>query len=87
MEARVTCSVLWMDSTSNHIVRSEGCDAGAQLLGGLADIAVLGSLHHYKSTPLNHLEYVLGAAYEAYIHIMDQKPVWKGKRSPKWSDV
>jgi hypothetical protein len=32
--------------------------------------------HHYKSTPLYHPEYGLGAAYEAYIHL-DEKPVWK----------
>jgi hypothetical protein len=60
---------------SNHIVRLKA----AQLLGGLADFGrecVPGSPHHYKSTPLYHPKYGLGAAYEAFIHI-DQKPVWK----------
>jgi hypothetical protein len=46
----------------------------------LADIAVVDvseeAPHHYKSTPLYHPEYGLGAAYEVFIHI-DQKPVWK----------
>jgi hypothetical protein len=40
------------------------------------NVCVPGSPHHYKSTPLYHPKYGLGAAYEAFIHI-DQKPVWK----------
>jgi hypothetical protein len=72
-EARVTCSVLWIDSTRATTLfarRLHSCWEGSPISLSWVCPRKPPSLQEHTSASSK------GAAYEAFIHI-DQKPVWK----------